>query len=71
MKTLFTVFQFVFSLGLVVLVLLQSKGSILGKTLGESTSYHSKKGIEKIVSVLTVICAVMFLTSSLINAFLL
>ncbi|HUW21898.1 MAG TPA: preprotein translocase subunit SecG [Candidatus Bathyarchaeia archaeon] len=71
MKQGLIIFQLVISLGLIGLVLLQSKDSGLGSSFGGAESYHSKKGIERIVYVGTIIFAALFLTTSLINAFLL
>ena len=71
MEKLLIGFQLFFSIGLVSLILLQAKGSGLGQAFGGTTSYHSKKGVERIVFVGTVIFASLFLLSSLIIAFLL
>jgi protein translocase SecG subunit len=69
-KTGFIILQLVVSLGLVVLVLLQAKGSGLGKSLDGGGAYHTKKGVEKIVFIATIALATLFLATSLINAFL-
>ena len=70
MKKVFVIFQLVFSIGLISLILLQAKGSGLGTAFGGSGPYHSKKGVEKVVFVATIIFAACFLITSLVNAFL-
>lgn len=70
MKNIIAIFQLLISLGLIVLIALQSQGSGLGSSFGGSTSYHSKKGVEKIVFWATIALAALFLITSLINAFL-
>jgi protein translocase SecG subunit len=70
MKNFFIILQLVFSIGLIGLTLLQAQGSGLGKAFGETTSYHSKKGVEKMTFIATIILAVLFLATSLVNAFL-
>jgi len=70
MNKVFIFFQLFFSIILIGLILLQAKGSGLGGVFGESGLYHSKKGVEKIVFMATIIFAALFLLTSLINAFL-
>jgi len=68
MKIVFSIIHIVVSVGLIGLIVLQSKGSGLGSTFGGSgTSYHSKRGMEKIVFGLTVFLAISFFITSIIN----
>ena len=71
METFYVILQLLVSVGLVSLILLQAKGQGLGKSLGGTGSYHSKKGVEKIVHIATIVFAVLFLAVSLLNAFML
>lgn len=60
--------QIVLGLLLVVLIILQSKGTGLGSTFGGDMGFYgTKRGAEKMLFVLTVIVAVLFLSSSLIS----
>ncbi len=57
--------QIVLSVLLVTLILLQSQGSGLGSTWGGGgETYHTRRGLEKIVFYLTIVCAVLFAVSS-------
>ncbi len=58
--------QAVVSLLLIGLVLLQSSGSGFGKSWG-GVGYHSRKGLEKIIFVATIVLAVLFGALSLLN----
>lgn len=66
MKTWLTVVQIVTGILLTGLVLLQAKGTGLGRAFG-SIAYHSKRGVENLVFRLTVIIAVIFVILSLLN----
>lgn len=61
------ILQVIVCISLIVLVLLQANGSGFGKTLGGVGSYHSRKGLEKVVFILTIILAVVFGALSLLN----
>lgn len=63
------IIQILISAGLVALIMLQTQGSGLGKAFGGQTAYHSKKGVEKVVFVGTIVLAGLFLITSLLNAF--
>ncbi|MEK7091214.1 MAG: preprotein translocase subunit SecG [Patescibacteria group bacterium] len=66
MKTWLTVAQIVTGILLTGLVLLQAKGTGLGRAFG-SIAYHSKRGVEKMVFRSTVIIAVIFVILSVLN----
>ncbi|HUV46588.1 MAG TPA: preprotein translocase subunit SecG [Candidatus Bathyarchaeia archaeon] len=52
---------------LILLIVIQSEGSGLSSTFGGPSSYHSKRGMEKILFGLTVGLAIIFLITSVIN----
>ena len=68
MRTALIVFQFIVSIALIAVVLLQSsKGEGLGSIGGSAQMFFSKnKGWENFLSRLTTIAAVLFLISSIL-----
>lgn len=62
------IIQILISLALIVVVVLQSKGTGLGRAFG-STTYHAKRGIEKSLFVTTIILAVAFVALAMFIAF--
>lgn len=66
MKTWLTVAQIVTGIALTSLVLLQAKGTGLGRAFG-SISYHSKRGVENMVFRSTIAIAVIFVLLSVLN----
>ncbi len=65
MKEAVLVLQIIFSILLIVVILLQAKGSGLGQAWGGAGEfYHSKRGVEKILFKVTIVLAVLFLLSS-------
>jgi protein translocase SecG subunit len=68
MKNIFLVVQIVISSVLIVSILLQSKGTGLGSTFGGSNEqYRSKRGMENLLYKGTIVLAVLFVITSLIN----
>lgn len=62
------VFQIVLSLVLIVLITLQSRESSLGSGFSSTqTGFHTKRGPEKILYLITVFLAVIFLVLSILN----
>lgn len=60
--------QIIISVLLIGAILLQSRGSGLSSVFGgESTFYHTRRGIEKIVFWATIILAVLFVATSLVT----
>lgn len=61
--------QIVISVALIVLILIQTKGSGLGSLFGGSDSgvYTTRRGVEKTLFNLTIALAVIFFMVSLIN----
>ncbi len=68
MKPTLLAIQIIVGLSLSGLILLQAKGTGLGRAFG-STSYHSKRGVETLVFRTTIILAVIFVVLSVFNAF--
>lgn len=66
MKTILLVTQVVFSILLSLVILAQHRGTGLSATFGGGGGFYtSKRGIEKFLSVATVVLAVLFLANSL------
>lgn len=61
--------QIIVSIILIVLILLQQRGSGLSSVFGggEMSSYQTKRGLEKIIFYLTIFFAVLFLGLSVLN----
>lgn len=60
--------QVVLAVTLIGLILLQSKGTGLGSTFGgDLGSYSSRRGVEKMLFVVTIIVSFVFLILSLIR----
>jgi len=68
MKDYFVIAQIFVSLILVSLILLQAKGTGLGKSFGGRSNFFStKRGVEKIIFNLTILISVIFIASSIIQ----
>lgn len=68
MKELISIIQIILGVLLVLLVILQSKGSGLGSTFGGDFSfYSSKRGAEKMIFITTIIVAFLFLLTSVLG----
>lgn len=70
MKTLFLIIHILVSFGLVSLILLQTGKGGLGRSFGGDVVYRSKRGAEKLVFYSTLIFAVLFFFTSVINYFI-
>ncbi len=63
--------QIVISILLIIVILLQSRGTALGGVFGGSSSvFLTKRGIEKKLFIFTIILAVLFFVVSLASVFL-
>ena len=62
------VLQIILAVALITVIILQSRGTGLGSTFAGSGTYHSRRGVEKSLFVLTFIFALSFLVLSTINA---
>jgi len=71
MSNALAVTQIIISILLVILILLQAQGTGLGSTWGGGgETYHTRKGVEKIVFVATIIGIVCFVLLSLASLLL-
>lgn len=72
MNTAFLIIQILLSLVLTGAILLQSQGSGLGATWGGGgESYHTKRGVEKVLFYVTIIVIALFGIISTINGIVL
>ncbi len=60
--------QIVVAITLIVLVIVQGKGTGLSGIFGGSTNYHAKRGVEKTLFYLTIICSILFVALAMLNA---
>lgn len=61
------IIQIVISTVLISLILLQAKGTGLGSAFGgDNTSFHSKRGMEKVLFRFTIVVAFLFVATSII-----
>lgn len=68
MKQVLQVTHIIVSLGLITLILLQTKGAGLTTILGGGGEiFRTKRGMEKIIFILTIILAILFALTSLAN----
>ena len=59
--------QIIVSILLIALIIPQGQGGGLGTAFGGSTSYHTRRGLEKSIFGLTIIVAVIFTGLSVIS----
>jgi len=70
MKNILYIVQIIVSILLIIVILLQQRGSGLGAAFGgESGVYRTKRGAEKFIFRLTIILAVIFFVTALANVF--
>lgn len=62
------ILQIVVSITLIVFIILQAKGTGLSGVLGGTTSYHSKRGMEKTLFYSTIVASILFVLLSIANA---
>lgn len=66
MTTTLLIAHIIISIILVASILLQAQGSGLGATWGGGgETYHTRRGLEKIIFYVTIICVVLFTASSI------
>ena len=67
MQQTFLIIQIILSIAIIALVLLQAQGTGLGSTWGGGgETYHTKRGVEKVLFYLTVILIVLFIGVSVV-----
>jgi preprotein translocase subunit SecG len=65
MKTGLLILQIVVSVILIASILLQAQGSGLGASWGGGgETYHTRRGLERVIFYLTIVCCVIFTVSS-------
>ncbi len=68
MNNFFLIAEIVFGIALVILVILQSKGTGLGSTFGGDMGFYgTKRGAEKMLFILTIIVGALFLLTALVG----
>lgn len=68
MKTALSIIQIVFGIILILVIIIQQKGSGLGTSFGGDMSfYRTKRGAEKLLFYATIVISVLFILSSLIG----
>lgn len=64
-----SIIQILISLFLVGAILLQAKGVGLSATFGgEGGFYHTKRGVERVLFIATIVLAIVFVVSSLLGS---
>ena len=67
-QQIISIFQIILGVLLVVLILLQSKGTGLGSTFGGDMGFYgTKRGAEKMLFIFTIIVAIIFFVVSLLE----
>lgn len=69
MKITLLVIQIIVAIAMSVLILIQAKGTGLGRAFGQGT-YHSKRGVEFVIFRFTIVLAVLFVAVSIANQIL-
>lgn len=68
MSTYLPIIQIIISVLLVISILLQARGSGLSSVFGgESTFYHTRRGMEKVIFYSTIVLAVLFVITNLVS----
>lgn len=68
MKNIILIAQIVIAASLVIVILLQSKGTGLGSSFGGSSQvYRSKRGVEKVFLYFTIFLVILFLLVSVLQ----
>jgi preprotein translocase subunit SecG len=67
MQQIFLIIQIIVSITITALVLLQAQGTGLGATWGGGgETYHTKRGVEKVLFYLTIVLIVIFIGVSIL-----
>lgn len=71
MKNILYIIQIVISVLLIIVIMMQQKGSGLGSAFGgDSAVYRTKRGAEKFIFRLTILLSILFLATALANLFI-
>lgn len=68
MQQTISILQIIFGIILSTLILLQAKGTGLGRSLS-GASYHSRRGLETLIFKSTIVVAVIFVAISVLRLF--
>lgn len=67
----FLLIQILIAILLIVTILIQARGAGLGEAWGGSSEFFtSRRGMEKIIFLATIVLAILFLLSSIVNLIL-
>jgi len=67
-ETIYNIIQLVLSIILIIIILLQQKGSGLSGVFGGSSNvYSTKRGVDKILFYTTIVVAILFFGASLLR----
>ena len=68
MSSYLPIIQIIISILLILAILLQARGSGLSSVFGgESTFYHTRRGMEKVIFWSTIILAALFVITNLVS----
>jgi preprotein translocase subunit SecG len=71
MDHILKIFQIILAILLVMVILLQQRGSGLGTAFGgDGNVYRSRRGIEKLLFYATIVIAVLFCLTAILTVFL-
>lgn len=71
MKEFLLVIQIIISVSLIVVILLQAKGTGLGSSFGGASQvYRSRRGMEKMILYLTIALVILFFIVSILQVIL-
>lgn len=71
MHSAILIIEIILGISLVGLIVLQSKGTGLGSTFGGDMGFYgTKRGAEKMIFMLTIIVAFLFLLTALLSVFI-
>ena len=71
MHTIINIVQIIVSLLLIIGILMQQRGGGLSTVFGgDGNVYRTRRGVEKIIFVTTIILAVLFFSSAFLNIYL-
>lgn len=66
MQQVLTIVQIILSVVLISFILLQSQGSGLGAAWGGGgETYHTRRGVEKVIFIATIVGVVLFIATSI------
>ncbi len=68
MNNILYIAQITIAIILITLIVLQAKGTGLGRSFA-SNNYHAKRGMEKTIFYVTILSSLLFLTFSVLIAF--